>query len=42
MSFHGTIRQPWLFAGIGLRESQFDMVLSTRPDVGFIEVAAEG
>jgi hypothetical protein len=25
-----------------LRESQFDVVLSTRPDVGFIEVAAEG
>lgn len=42
MSFRGTIGQPRLFAGIGLRPSQFDAVLSTRPDVGFIEVAAEG
>ena len=31
-----------VFAGIGLRESQFDAALSTCPDVGFIEVAAEG
>ena len=42
MSFRRTIGQPRLLAGIGLRPSQFDAVLPTRPDVGFIEVAAEG
>jgi uncharacterized protein len=42
MSFHRTIGQRRPFTGIELREPQFDAVLSTRPDVGFIEVPAEG